>query len=37
LSIEAFLPADIETAAIMRRVREQGEVRPEARPHVLVA
>jgi transcriptional regulator with XRE-family HTH domain len=37
LSIEAFLPADVETAAIMRRVCQQGEVRQEVRPRVLVA
>lgn len=31
LAIEAFLPADAETADVMRRVAHQGETRPKAR------
>jgi transcriptional regulator with XRE-family HTH domain len=31
LAIEAFLPADVETAAVMRRVRQQAETRHEVR------
>jgi transcriptional regulator with XRE-family HTH domain len=34
LAIEAFLPADAQTAEIMRRVAQSGEMRQEARPVV---
>jgi transcriptional regulator with XRE-family HTH domain len=34
LAIEAFLPADAETAEVMRRVARRGETRQEVRPAV---
>lgn len=34
LAIEAFLPADVETADYMRRVAQHPEARPEARPAI---